>query len=89
VGRAVTAEVLEVNGVHHPERYGLTDGVTCLVRSPVYLEPFAAEAEHLRHERKCVESSVLVQRGGDLLRAAHLDPVTCAESERHGAKRYL
>ena len=58
---------------------GSTPGVTGLVSTTLHLETLAAEPQHLGHERKTVEPSVLVERRQDLVLGSNLDEVSRAQ----------
>jgi hypothetical protein len=62
-----------MHGIVHPMHSGPIDGVACLDGLPMYSELLAGEPQHLGHERKCLQATVLIECGEDLIDALHLD----------------
>jgi hypothetical protein len=63
----------QVHGIGHAPHPGPALGVTQLVRHRADAELLPAEAHHLGHERQFFQHSVGIERGEDLVLAAHLD----------------
>jgi hypothetical protein len=78
MGSTVTSELLQVDGIVYSVHPGPVDRVAQLDGAPVHPEPPATELQHLRHERQRLQLAIAVQRGEDLLLAAHLDELTDA-----------
>ena len=70
-----------MNGVHHASIAGLPHAIAGLVGPPGNAKPPAAKALHLRHERKCREPSLLIERREDFRQAADFNPFTGLEIE--------
>ena len=78
--RLTVAPGIQMNGLGNtPSLAG--DDITCLVGSRDNLEPTPAALEHLWHERKLVQTAMLVESREYLFAAAHFDPITDTERQ--------
>ena len=62
------------------------DGVAGLVGPTLHEDALAAELQHLRHEGKTVERSVLIERRKDLALGLDLDHITRAQGRGIGVR---
>ena len=67
VTAAVAPEIGQMHGALHPPEAGGKNCVTGLVRPALNADAMATELQHLRHERKAIKPSLLIQRTEDLV----------------------
>jgi hypothetical protein len=74
VGRSITANVLEVDGIRHFSTDRPESRVARLVGTLADSQSLAAVLQHLWHEGQLVEMAVGIERAENFFLASHLDP---------------